>query len=267
MSNSTICSSRRTMRLTWLIAPLLLIAVAVAGSFTVFMAHAAPAVLSPLSGHYKFQGVTTSGPKTGLAISGQVELLVSGTTVTGHMCGLQISDNHSHCTSIAGTTDGTNVAFTISSFVQFPSVHAVGKFVNNLVHKGASGFAGTYTIGTGANASSGTWTAINASVPSIAGSWNFYAIVQQGKDKGQQLHATITLIAGANDTYTGIYCVKAQSCVALHGEDNYSYVRLFVGVPITIVLRGTYTFAGEHIASGEFYTTDKSNDKGYWLIH
>jgi hypothetical protein len=231
------------------------------------MAHAAPAVLSPLSGEYKFQGVTTSGPKAGLGISGRIELLVTNTNVSGHMCGLNFTNNSSHCTTVAGTTDGTNVNFTIDAFVQFPMLHATGKYVTNLIHKGASGFAGTYTIGTGASASSGTWTAVSMTTPSIAGTWNFYAIVQQGKDKGRQIHADITLGPGANDSYTGTFCMKSQPCVAVHGQYLYSYIRLYISETPVMVLRGTYTFAGTHVASGQFYMQDMSGDKGYWLIH
>lgn len=267
MGSLTTQASRYTKRLAWMAIPLLLIAVA-ASCFTVFMAHAAPAVVSPLNGHYKFQGVTTSGSRTGLAISGQIELLVADTKVSGHLCGLKFDNNHSHCTLIAGTTDGTNVDFTISGFVQFPSLHATGKYVTNLIHKGASGFTGTYTIGTGKAISSGTWTAVNAAVSSIAGSWNFYALVQQGKDKGRQTHALINLVAGANDSYTGIYCVKAQPCVAIQGQYLYGYVRLYISGTPGMVLRGIATFSGKHVVSGEFYTSDKtSKDKGYWLMY
>ena len=261
MGNLTTQKVRHIKRLAWLIAPLLLLAVA-ASSFTVIMAHAAPA-LSPLSGEYKFQGVTTSGPKTGLGISGRIELLVTNTTVNGHLCGLNFTNNSSHCAIITGTTDGTNVNLTINSFVQFPTLHATGKYVTNLIHKGASGFTGTYTAG----ASSGTWTAVSMTTPSIAGSWNFYAIVQQGKDKGHQIHADITLGPGANDSYTGTFCMKSQPCVALHGQYLYSYIRLYINETPVMVLRGTYTFAGTHIASGQFYMQDTSGDKGYWLMH
>ena len=262
MGNLTTQNVRRIKRLAWLLAPLLLLTLAVS-SFTVIMAHAAPAVVSPLSGEYKFQGVTTSGPKTGLGISGRIELLVTNTTVSGHLCGLNFTNNSSHCALIAGTTDGTNVDLTISSFVQFPALHATGKYVSNLIHKGASGFTGTYTAG----ASSGTWTAVSMTTPSIAGAWNFYAIVQQGKDKGRQIHADVTLGPGPNDSYTGTFCVKAQPCVALHGQYIYSYIRLYINETPVMVLRGTYTFAGTHIASGQFYMQDASGDKGYWLMH
>lgn len=269
MKNSITKNARHTNRLAWLITPLLLMAMAIAGGVSVFMAHAAPATTSPLSGHYEFRGLTTSGPKDGVYITGQIQLLVTGTSISGHLCGLNVSSNPSNCTVITGTATATTVDLTINSVANFPVIHAVGTFTNNLIHDGASGFEGTYTVGTGVNVSSGDWTGLNTAVPSIAGSWDYYSVVQQGKEKGHQVHGTIILIPHTNDSYTGILCIQTDSpCIPVKGTYQYSYIRLYIGNPAEIVVRGTYTFSGEHVASGQFYSTDKtSGDKGYWLMH
>ncbi len=269
MKNSITETARRTNRLAWLITPLLLMVMAIAGGVSVFMAHAAPATTSPLSGHYDFRGLTTSGPKNGVYITGQIQIVVTGTTVQGHLCGLNVSSIPSNCTVITGTATDTTVDLTINSVANFPVIHAIGTFTDNLIHKGASGFEGTYTVGSGASISSGNWTGLNTAVPSIAGSWDYYSVVQQGKEKGYQVHGTIILVPHANDTYTGLLCIQTNSpCIPVKGTYQYSYIRLYIGNPAEIVLRGTYTFSGEHVASGRFYSTDKtSGDKGYWLMH
>ncbi len=269
MKNSTTETARRTNRLAWLITPLLLMVLAIAGGVSVFMAHAAPATLSPLNGYYEFRGLTTSGPRNGVYITGRIEMLVTGTTISGHLCGLNVSSLPSNCTVIGGTTDGTNVDFTINSVGNFPAIHAIGTFTTDLIHKGASGFEGTYTVGSGANVSSGAWTGLSAAVPSIAGAWDYYSVVQQGKEKDHQVHGTIILVPHVNDTYTGILCIQTNSpCIPVKGTYQYSYIRLYIGNPAEIVLRGTYNFSGDHVASGQFYSTDKtSGDKGYWLMH
>jgi len=272
-TNTSIYASYRTNRLAWLMTALLLLAMAVAGGVSVFMVHATPTALSPLSGHYQFRGLTTSGPKNGVFITGHIEMLVTYTTINGHLCGLNVSHAPSHCTVITGTTNGTHVDFTINSVANFPALHVTGKFVNNLLHKGASGFAGTYTLGTANQVSSGTWTSLSAAVPSIAGTWDFYSIVQQGKEKGYQIHATIILAPRVNDTYTGLLCIRTNTpCVPVKGEYLYSYIRLYIGNPAELILRGTCTFSDKHIASGQFYISDKKSgdkggDKGYWLMH
>jgi len=269
MNTTTREPSRHTNRLAWLITPLFLIAMAITGGVSVLMA-SATAPTSPLNGHYEFRGLTTSGPKNGVYITGKIELLVTGTTLNGHLCGLNASNNPSHCTVITGTTDGTNVTFTINSVANFPAIHVVGAFVTDLLHKGASGFTGTYTFGATSKVSGGNWTGLNAAVPSIAGAWDFYSIVQQGHEKGYEVHGTVILVPHANDTYTGILCIKTSKapCVPVKGTYLYSYIRLYLGSPAEMVLRGTYTFSGSHIASGQFYITDKaSGDKGYWLMH
>ncbi len=269
MKNSTTETARRANRLAWLITPLLLMAMAIAGGVSVFMAHAAPATTSSLSGHYDFRGLTASGPKSGVYITGQIQILVTGTNVEGHLCGLNVSGNPSNCTVITGTATDTTIDLTINSVANFPVIHAIGTFTDNLIHKGASGFEGTYTVGAGANISSGTWTGLSTVVPSIAGSWDYYSVVQQGKEKDHQVHGTIILVPHVNDTYTGILCIQTNSpCIPVKGTYQYSYIRLYIGNPAEIVLRGTYNFSGNHVASGRFYSTDKtSGDKGYWLMH
>ena len=269
MKNSIVKTTRRTNRLAWLITPLLLMVMAIAGGVSVFMAHAASATVSPLSGHYEFRGLTASGPKHGVYVTGQIEIVVIGTTVSGHLCGLNVSGNPSHCTVITGTATSITINLTINSVANFPVIHAVGTFTNNLLHKGASGFEGTYTIGTGVSASSGTWTGVNTAVPSIAGSWDFYSVVQQGKEKGHQVHGKVILVPHANDTYTGILCIKTNApCISIKGTYQFGYIRLYFGNPVELTLRGTYTFSGDHVASGQFYSNDKtSGDKGYWLMH
>lgn len=91
----------------------------------------------------------------------------------------------------------------------------------------------------------------------------------RNKDKGYQIHGTIVLMPHENDTYTGLLCIQTVSpCVAVKGSDVYSYVRLYIGSPVELVLRGTYIFSSEHIARGQFYDSIKGNDdRGYWLMH
>ncbi len=269
MKSFIIKTTRRTSRLTWLITPLLLMVMAIAGGVSVYMAHAASATASPLSGHYQFRGLTTSGPKNGVYVTGQMQIVVVGTTVSGHLCGLNVSSNPNHCTVITGTATNTTINLTINSVENFPVIYAAGTFTNNLLHKGASGFEGSYTIGAGANTSTGNWTGVNTAVPTIAGAWNFYSVVQQGKEKGHQVHAVIILVPHANDTYTGILCIKTNTpCIVVKGTYQFGYIRLYLGNPVKLTLRGTYTFSGEHVASGQFFSNDKtSGDKGYWLMH
>ncbi len=267
MRNSIVIP-RRANRLAWLIVPLLLMAMAVVGGVSIFMAHAAPAAVSPLSGSYTFRGLTMSGPKNGVYITGRIQLVVSGTAVNGHLCGLNVSSLPSHCTVVTGTATATTVNLTINSVGNFPVIHAVGTFTDNLIHKGATGFTGTYTVGSGANVSSGNWTGLNTAVPSIAGSWSFYSIVQQGKEKGHQVHGQVILAPGANDTYTGTLCINTNThCIPVKGTYKYGYIRLTIGSPVELTLSGTYTPKGKHVASGQFYSNDKtSGDKGYWLM-
>ncbi len=253
-------------RLLWLIPLLVLVALAMGGGVSLLMVHAtAP---SSVSGHYDFRGLTTSGPKNGVYITGHIQLVVSGTTISGHLCGLNVSNNPSHCTVISGTATPTTIDLTINSVGNFPAIHAVGTFTDNLLHKGATGFIGTYTVGTGANISSGNWTGLNSAVPSIAGSWDYYSIVQQGKEKGHQVHGKLILIPHANDTYTGILCMQSNTpCIPVKGTYQYGYIRLSIGKPTMLTLSGTYILHSTRIASGQFYRNDKtSGDKGYWLI-
>ncbi len=269
MRNSRVETARRTNRLAWLITPLLLMVMATVGGVSIFIARAASPTSSPLSGHYQFRGLTTSGPKNGAYITGQIQLQMSGTTVSGHMCNLNVSSKPSYCAVITGTATNTTVNLTIGSVANFPVIYAIGSFTSNLTHKGASGFAGTYTIGTRGSASSGTWTALSTAVPSIAGSWDYYSVVQRGKEKGYQVHAVIILIPHANDTYTGTLCIKKDpSCVPVQGTYQHNTIRLSLGSPVELVLSGTYIFGSGHVASGQFYNTDKtSGDKGYWLMY
>ncbi len=257
--------SRRTNRIAWLVVPILLMALAIIGGVSIFMAQAAPA--SPLSGHYVFRGLTVSGPKHGVYITGQMELSVSGTSVNGHLCGLNVSSAPSHCTVVTGTAVDSTVKLTINSVGSFPIIHATGTFTTNLIHKGATGFAGTYTVGAGVTISSGNWTGLSTSASSIAGSWDFYSIVQQGKEKGHQIHARMILIPHANDTYTGILCLKNNTpCTSVKGTYLYGYIRLSIGNPTVLTLTGSVSNA-KHIASGQFYSNDKtSGDKGYWVM-
>ena len=260
--------SSRVNKLAWLIAPLFLITIAISGGISIFMAYAASP--SPLNGSYQFRGMTTSGPKNGVYITGKIELLVTDTVISGHLCGLNVSDNPSHCTVISGVTNGATITLTINSVANFPTIHAIGQFVPNLLHKDAPGFTGTYMFGAGKQMSSGTWTGLQSTVPSIAGAWDFYSITQQGQEKGYEVHGTVVLIPHKSDTYTGLLCIKTSKapCVPVKGTYQYGYVRLYLGNPVEMVLRGTYTSSGEHVATGQFYISDKkSGDKGYWLMH
>src|SRR5438105_5717868 len=90
MRNSSSKRLRRVNRLAWIITPVLLMMVLCAGGFALFGAHAS----SPLNGRFAFRGITTTGPGTGLYLTGDLGLAVSGSTLTGTMCGFSVAPSH-----------------------------------------------------------------------------------------------------------------------------------------------------------------------------
>lgn len=265
MSDLSWKQSRRFNKLSWCMAPILLAAVLLAGGITFFAAHAA----SPLDGRYEFRGVTLSGAEKNLYITGILELHVSGTTVTGGICGISLAA--SHCTLIeSGTTpDNVHVSFTIHTIAGHAPITVTGIFQSGLGSNG--GFTGTFSSTSGAGVSSGRWEARRqGSIPSATGVWNIYGLVTKGPSKGTTFHAVLSLVQQPNNQLTGSYCPSHGTCQNVTGGNHqgYLYLYIFVGTPPSLELRGTFT--ADHRANGQFQVPGPGGtliEEGYWLGH
>lgn len=264
--NDSTGSRRRRNRFAWLILPAMLALVLGTGSFALFHAHAS----SPLNGRFAFRGVTTSGPQTGLYITGQLEVNVSGSTITGGMCGYSLSP--SHCVELqnATTPDGMHVAFTIHEIGKHPAIQVTGVFDPKLGSLG--GFKGTYSFAPkGGATSSGRWEALsNGATPTLSGTWNIYALYTKGPNAGKSFHAVMTLLQDADGEATGTYCTAPGACQKVTGAEHsgHLYMYFFVGSPPTLEFRGNFT--ANHRASGQFQTPGPGGtliELGYWLGH
>jgi len=266
LRNSSSKRLRHVNRLAWIITPVLLMMVLCAGGFALFGAHAS----SPLNGRFAFRGITTSGPETGLYLTGDLGLAVSGSTLTGSMCGFSLAP--SHCANIdAGTTpDGVHVTFSIHTIAGHPAFSVAGAFDPTL--GSAGGFTGTFSsTPPGGTISSGRWEArVFGSVPSASGIWNIYGLVTKGAGKGGTFHAVLTIVQLPNNQLVGTYCPQHAACEDISGGNHqgYLYMYIFVGSPPTLELRGTFTT--DHRANGQFQVPGPGGtliELGYWLGH
>jgi hypothetical protein len=199
-----------------------------------------------VSGFYNFRGLVDSGPTDGLYITGALELRVTPTRVSGHLCGISYSS--SHCASLSGTNvDGTNITFVVNKLGKASPLDVAATFHSSNGKKGSfTGFSGTFGFG----ASSGHWSAVLATTPSTT---------------GQQAHGTLALTEDATGKIVGTYCpsVAGSTCSNVKGTNSEGYLNLFIEAPVRMILRGTFTQPGR--ADGQFYNNG-TNDTGYWLM-
>jgi hypothetical protein len=264
MSDSALKQPRRMNRLSWFIMPALLL-VALAGSAFAFLgAHAA----SPTNGAYTFRAITTSGPKTGLYLSGQLNVTVSGTSVVGGLCAYSVAPSHCVVLDLGNTPDGVHFTFTIHEIGSMPAVQVTGTFSPTLGSTG--GFKGTFSFSSKHVAiSSGRWEATRiSSLPSASGVWNIYGLYTTGVKKGQTFHSVLTLVQGADNRLTGTYCPAHSACLKVVGGNHQGYLYFFVGTPTTLEFRGV--FIASHRANGQFQVPGTGGtlvEFGYWLAH
>ena len=265
MNDSALRQPRHMNRLAWLFLPALLLMALCAGGFALFGAHAS----SPLNGLFAFRGVTTSGPETGLYITGQLNMQNSGSAITGSMCGLSVASSHCVNLDLGNTPDGVHVTFTVHVTTHHPAIALTGTYLPTLGALG--GFVGTYSSTGPGGTSVGHWEARSSgSPPSLSGVWNIYGIVTKGPGKGNTFHALLTLVQSANDQVTGTYCPQHSACLNVSGGNHqgYLYMYFFVGTPPTLEFRGSFT--ASHRANGQFQTPGPGGtlvELGYWLVN
>ncbi|HVB74622.1 MAG TPA: hypothetical protein VNE38_13790 [Ktedonobacteraceae bacterium] len=266
MSDSVAKRSRRGNRFAWFLMPVLLLMALFAGGFALFGAHAS----SPLSGRFAFRGVTTSGPETGLYITGQLNMMNTGSSITGSLCGYNLDPSHCMTLDLGNTPDGVHVTFTIHVTAQHQAIQVAGAFVPTLGSLG--GFVGTFssTVPGGAT-SSGRWEARSfSSTPSLSGVWKIYGLTTTGPNKGATFHAVLTVVDTANNQVTGTYCPQHGTCQNVSGGNHqgYLYMYFFVGSPPSLEFRGSFT--ADHRANGQFQVPGPGGtliELGYWLGH
>lgn len=240
---------------------ILFVSMLIAASLMIFVSLAAFADGSnqAVSGYYNFRAAVDSGPGTGFYITGALELVVTPTTVSGHLCGVSFSP--SHCASLSGTNvDGTNITFTVNKLGKSAPLNNDGTFHSDNGHKGSfTGFSGTFSFG----ASSGHWTAVQGTVPVSTGTWHFSSLVKRGTDKGQDYQGTLTMSEDTNGKITGTYCssVAGSTCVTVKGTNVEGYLNIDIETPSRLVLRGSFTRPNK--LDGQFYIPG-TNDYGYW---
>ena len=251
---------RSFKRVMLLVAPILLVAVAALASISLLGAHAAPP-----SGRYAFRAIVDNGPDTGVYFTGEMSMVTGTTNVNGEICGLDTSGGR--CVGYAGTSSGNAIDILVNHIGQGPTLHAIGSYQTDNGKPGSfTGFTGAFTFG----ASTGHWAAYAGTVPSIAGTWSLYTIVQHGALTGKTTHGTLTLVQQVNNQITGTYLpdVTGATPIRVLGSNVYGYLRLYIGnvKPATVVLRGTFVNPGPPRATGRFYMPN-TNNSGYWLIH
>jgi hypothetical protein len=252
---------RRPRLLAWIALPLLVVAAVAAIGFTFFKAGAAAplVVVTPPAGVYAFRATLSTGPDAGLYITGDMDLVSTSSTVSGHLCGLSLKP--ATCFSFSGTNASGSVAFTTHNIVKNQSIHATGAYqVDNGKKGGFTGLSGDFSFGS----STGIWDAYAGSTPEVNGSWDLYTIVQRGALTGMQVHGDLTLSQTSDGHITGTFCPDKGSCVNVKGTNQNGYVRIYVGIPAVMVLRGT--FETNTRLSGKFYMPS-TNNVGYWLAH
>ena len=259
--------ARRLQRLRWLlwvISPMLLVAAVAVGSIVVFDASAA----SPVSKHYKFRGITTTGPVTGLSLMGSLALMVDGSgNVTGNICNLKIATQS--CDLVSGTLSQSidSIAMTIGHLNGYFSLLLTGKAVNTSGKR--SGFEGVFTLG----ASQGTWEARNVAIPQLSGSWDVSGVVKQGTDMNKQFHGVMDLIQQSNGQVSGAYCPVNGACVSVTGGKDTGNFFFYINI---VVLKQVIRFHGTALNAvalhidGSFESLNpnvSTADKGDWLGH
>jgi hypothetical protein len=264
-------------RIAWVLLPLLLLAISIASTFTLFSSLAAPAPDAVINGSYALRATTTSGPQKGMYITGILGLTVSQATITGVARGLSYAHSSEYAKVTGSTPDNIHVALTINaiSHVKIGAITLAGIFQMNSGHRGSfTGFKGTYSFGTGSNTSSGTWEAILGTNPTANGTWHVYLVVLNGLNKGTTYHGVLNLVQGTGSKITGTYCPTHGSCIPAKGKNSYGFVLLDLGSPSSFVLRGIFMtprpgFNGR--MNGKFYLpgqgSGKHNDRGYWVAN
>lgn len=248
---------QRMRMLAWLLLPLAVIAAIVAAGLA--LTHAAPVTVTPPSGNYAFRASLDNGPAQGLYITGNLDLVSSTSTVSGHLCGLSVKP--ATCFTFKGTNNSGTVTFTTSDIVKKTTISATGTYQVSNGKKGSfTGISGTFSFG----ASTGKWYAYINSSPNLNGSWALHTLVQRGKLVGTQTHGTVTLTQAVNGSLSGQYCPDKATCVPVKGTNQNGYVRIYIGSPATMVLRGTFETSSR--LSGKFYMNG-TNNVGYWLLH
>lgn len=263
--------------LAWIFVPLLLLGIIATGWFTLLSTHAAPVPNSPLSGSYALRAVTTSGPQKGLYITAIVGLSVSQSSITGYARSLSYAPSSDFVKVTGSTPDDVHVTFTIAAVphIKIPAINLAGTYQMSNGGRGSfTGFKGTFSFGTGAQTSSGTWEGIAETSPVASGTWHIFLLVQKGQDKGTAYHGVLTLTQGSGTKITGTFCPTHGSCVTVKGTNTYGYVVLDLGTPAAFVLHGAFTtpppgFTGR--MNGTFYMPGKGsgnqNDRGYWVAN
>jgi hypothetical protein len=263
---------RLNKKLVWIILPLLAVAALAIGGVTAFGAHAASPP-SPLDGRYDLRAITTSGPSSGLYITGSLVVTVNQSgAITGTVCGLRISEQR--CTTVTGNTpDNVHVTFIFHHVKGVPDIQFTGTYVSFNKPDGTFiGFDGTFSFGT----SSGTWDArVAGATPLLTGTWNVFGIALSGQDKGQQFHGVLTLIENpTTHRVTGSYCPKVGACTAVTGGrdvyGNYFYYIDVAALNHILRLRGTFVGGSTARISGQFQwkvTNAPGADRGYWIGH
>ncbi len=170
--------SRSFNRLAWLLAPIVLAALLVAGGASIIRAHAAPA----LSGTYNFQASVNAVPglSTGLSITGQLQLQVSGQSVQGQLCQVTVTLNSSPlnssllsssllnssllnsgantCLTVTGSVSGADaIAMTILNLLPGQNLLLSGLPNASLGTQG--GLSGSLSLNLGLVQASGSWSA------------------------------------------------------------------------------------------------------------
>lgn len=258
--------SDRSNRLAWFLVPVLLAAFVFAGA-ALFMsrgAHAASAApANVMAGHYSLRAITTAGPASGTYFTGAMDLTVSGSNVSGKVCGLSYAK--SRCTTATGTASGNDVTVMINDIGGMHDVQLTGTFHMASNARGSfTGFSGTFSSGDGSKVSTGRWEAALGSVQTASGTWQVYLLVKVGSDAGKTFHGVMTLVEDGNGHISGQYCPSHGSCMVVKGDDQFGYLHIELGT--LFVLKGT--FSGSHRADGQFYIPGShAGYQNYWLAH
>ncbi|MDQ2715611.1 MAG: hypothetical protein M3Z08_11945 [Chloroflexota bacterium] len=267
MSKSVFTRPRSSKRLTWLILPLLLLAVLISGGFSLSRSNAAhaAATLSPLNGRYIFHAITLDGPQAGLSIHGSLALTSLQEGVVGRVGTLCLSTlDPRGCALVTGSTpDNVNVTLTVHSTTNFPTIDLTGTFDHGISEHGA--IRGTFSFGYGAHQSVGDWVAhVAGRVPTVDGGWHISGRVTTGPDTGHIFfRATLALVQTSSNSLVGIYCPERHgaACIPVLGENRSGYVFLYVGDPVMFKFRGTFRSMNQLLGNVEVFN---SADRGVW---
>ena len=161
-------SSRGFNRLAWLLAPVVLAALLVAGGASIIRAHAAPT----LSGTYNFQASVNAVPglSTGLSITGQLQLQVSGQSVQGQLCQVTVTLSSSllnssllnsgtnTCLTVTGSVSGAD-AITMTILNLLPGQNLLLSGLPNASLGTQGGLSGSSSLNHGLVQANGSWSA------------------------------------------------------------------------------------------------------------